>query len=57
MSIESPNYYDSKDRALFRKLETLPYALLTEEQRTFFHRMYHMEEYASGLDGDFEDRE
>lgn len=57
MSIESPNYYNCKDRALFHELEKLPYELLTEEQRRFFHRMYHMEEYASGLDGDFEDIE
>jgi hypothetical protein len=57
MSIESPNYYNFHDRALFHELEKIPYELLTEEQRRFFHRMYHMEEYASGLDGDFEDIE
>ena len=57
MSIKSPNYYDCKDRALFHELEKLPYEVLTEEQRNFFQTMYHMEEYASGLDGDFEDIE
>lgn len=54
MSIESPNYYNSYDRALFNELEKLPYEALTEEKRKFFHTMYHMEEYACGLDGDFE---
>ena len=57
MSIESPNYYDFHDRALFNELEKLPYEVLTTEQRKFFHTMYHMEEYACGLDGDFENIE
>ena len=57
MSIESPNYYNSHDRALFYELEKMPYETLTEEQRKFFNTMYHMEEYACGLDGDFEDIE
>lgn len=57
MSIESPNYYDFHDRALFNELEKLPYEALTKEQRKFFHTMYHMEEYACGLDRDFEDIE
>lgn len=57
MSIESPNYYNHNDRALFHELEKLPYAQLTAEQRKFFHTMYHMEEYASRLDGDYEDEE
>ena len=57
MSTESPNYYNSHDRELFYELEKMPYETLTEEQRKFFNTMYHMEEYACGLDGDFEDIE
>ena len=57
MSIESPNYYNSKDRAFYRELGNLPYEILTEAQRRFIYTMYHMEECACGLDGNFEDIE
>lgn len=57
MSIESPNYYNNKDRTLFYELEKIPYKTLSAEQRKFFNTMYHMEEYNSGLDGEIESEE
>lgn len=54
MSLESPNYYNSDDRALYDKLfyhnnDGKP---LTEQEEEFCKSMYHMEEVACGLDGD-----
>lgn len=56
MSLETPNWYDYRDRDLFDKLfyknnNGIP---LTPKQEEFCTTMYHMEEYASGLDGDRE---
>ena len=54
MSLESPNYNNSEDRALYDKLfyhnnDGKP---LTEQEEEFCKSMYHMEEVACGLDGD-----
>lgn len=54
MSLDNPNYNNTQDRILFDKLfyhnnNGIP---LTPTQERFCKTMYHMEEYASGLDGD-----
>ena len=50
MSLESPNYYS--DRVLYQELLGKPNEKLTEQEKEFIKDMYHMEEYAIGLDGD-----
>ena len=54
MSLEQPNYKDSKDRYLFDMLfyQNNSGKELTEQEKSFVTKMYHMEEYESGLDGD-----
>ena len=52
MSLERPNWYDMQDRLLYDKL--FYHKLdreLTEQEEEFCKTMYHMEEYACGLDG------
>lgn len=56
MSITNPDYRDFKDRILYEKLfyhnnNGVP---LTRDEEEFCKTMYHMEEYASGLGGDYE---
>lgn len=56
MSLEHPDYRDRQDRILYEKLfyhnnNGVP---LTEQENEFCKTMYHMEEYASGLGGDYE---
>lgn len=53
MSLESPNYYDSQDKALYEELFNKPDEQLTEVEKSFVRSMYHMEECAAGLDGDY----
>lgn len=55
MSLEYPNYYNSKDRELFeflfyRNKDGNP---LTEQEQEFCKTMYHQEEFNAGLDGDY----
>ena len=55
MSLEMPNYYSSADRRLWEELEKASDEReLTPTEHRFCVSMYHMEEYASGLDGDRE---
>lgn len=58
MSLESPNWFDSSDRELYEKLF---YGTISREptkiEIEFCKTMYHYEEYAAGLDGDFEEQE
>ena len=46
-----PNRYNRQHRDLYDKLERKSDSELTEEERRFCITMYHMEEYACGLDG------
>lgn len=52
MSIEKPNWGDRADRELYFKLfyskQDKP---LTDVEKEFCKTMYHLEEYACGLDG------
>lgn len=54
MSLKNPNWYDRQDRELYDKL--FAFASnghdMSEEEWEFCKTMYHMEEYACGLDGD-----
>ena len=54
MSLEKPNYNDSTDKALYEELfyKRNNGKPLTSQESDFVRYMYHMEEYASGLDGD-----
>lgn len=55
MTLEMPNYYDMRDRMLWDELEKASSEReLTPTEHRFCVSMYHMEEYASGLDGDRE---
>jgi hypothetical protein len=54
MSLKNPNWFDRQDRQLY---EQLMYASgygrnMSEEESDFCKVMYHMEEFACGLDGD-----
>lgn len=56
MSLENPNYYSRQDRDLYERLFYFnnygnP---LTELEQKFCKTMYHMEEYNSGLGGDYD---
>lgn len=58
MSLESPNWFDSSDRELYEKLFYRDVGReLTKAETEFCTTMYHYEEYAAGLDGDFEEQE
>lgn len=52
MSLESPRY-DYQDRALYDELLCKDSKELTKEEKEFIKTMYHLEEYACGLDGDY----
>lgn len=55
MSLEHPSYCNPADRALYEKLfysRDTDYNKLTEQEKEFCKSMYHMEEFAHGLDGD-----
>ena len=57
MSLENPQWVFD-DIQLYNKLfYQKSYEELTEQEKEFCKTMYHMEEYACGLDGDFEDIE
>lgn len=51
MSLKNPNWFDRQDRELYEKLFNIGYDM-NEEEWAFFKTMYHMEEFACGLDGD-----
>ena len=53
MSLKNPNWNDRKDRATYDELfyGKTEYEDLTDEQQDFCKKMYHLEEFASGLDG------
>ena len=52
MSLEKPNWNDRQDRLLYDKLFYQPIDReLTEQEEKFCKTMYHMEEFACGLDG------
>lgn len=57
MSLAHPNYYDSADRELYHQLFYFNQndEELTKEEWDFCKTMYHMEEFACGLDGDRDD--
>lgn len=46
------DWSNRQHRELYEKLERKPDNELTEEERRFCITMYHMEEFACGLDGD-----
>ena len=52
MTLEKPQW-NCEDRALYEELfyGNKSYNELTEEEQNFCKIMYHMEEYACGLDG------
>ena len=54
MSLEHPNYYNRADRELYDKLfyKDNGGKPLREQEERFCITMYHMEEFACGLDGD-----
>ena len=55
MILEHPSYCNPADRALYAKLfysSDTDYNKLTEKEKEFCKSMYHMEEFAHGLDGD-----
>lgn len=52
MSLERPNWNDRHDMELYDKLFYHQSKPLTEQEKEFCTTMYHMEEYACGLDGD-----
>lgn len=55
MSLEQPNWYNTQDRLLYDELFYHDVGRpLTEDEERFCNTMYHYEEYASGLDGGFE---
>lgn len=54
MSLKNPNWFDRQDRELYEQLfymRSNEYKM-NEEEWEFCKTMYHMEEYACGLDGD-----
>ena len=53
MSLDKPNWNNTQDRALYNELfyGNKNYEELTEEEEEFCKTMYHMEEFACGLDG------
>lgn len=54
MSLEYPNYYDSRDRYVYAQLEKeMKTRKLTDAERDFYNTMYHQEEHDSGLDGEY----
>lgn len=57
MSITHPNYYDRADRELYNQLFYFKKngEKLSDEEWEFCKTMYHMEEFACGLDGDRDD--
>lgn len=58
MSLERPNWFDWNDRELYEKLFYVGVDReLTKVEVEFCKTMYHYEEYAAGLDGDFEEQE
>ena len=56
MSLDNPNYNSTEDRILYDKLfyRNNNGKPLTAQEENFCKTMYHMEEYASGLGGDYE---
>lgn len=54
MSLKNPSWYDRSDRKLYEQLFYMASNgyNMEEEEWEFCKRMYHMEEYANGLDGD-----
>ena len=53
MSLEHPNWNSSDDRRLYEELfYKKSKKELTQKEEDFITRMYHMEEFACGLDGD-----
>lgn len=54
MSLKNPNWYNRQDRELYDQLFTIGSNGhdMSEEEWEFCKRMYHMEEYVNGLDGD-----
>lgn len=54
MSLKNPSWFDRDDRELYEQLFYMKgngYNM-TEEESSFCSTMYHMEEFACGLDGD-----
>ena len=54
MSLKNPNWFDRQDRELYEQLFYMGsngYDM-NEDEWEFCKTMYHMEEYACGLDGD-----
>lgn len=55
MSLERPNWYDMKDRELYYDYfynSDKPLSKYPKKEQDFIKTMYHMEEFACGLDGD-----
>ena len=54
MSLDQPDFNSSEDQKLYNILfyQNNFGRPLTEQEKQFVTKMYHMEEYASGLDGD-----
>ena len=53
MSLEKPNWNDTKDRKLYNELfYSKEHKKLTDKEESFVTKMYHYEEFASGLDGE-----
>ena len=51
MSLDKPDWHDVKDRELYEQLFYHQTELLTEQEEEFCKTMYHLEEFACGLDG------
>jgi hypothetical protein len=53
MSLKNPDWNNRQDRLLYKKLFYHPMNReLTEQEEYFCRIMYHLEEFACGLDGD-----
>ena len=54
MSLEHPNYYDSRDRYVYEQLEReMKIRKLTDVEINFYNTMYRQEEHDSFLDGEY----
>ena len=55
MSIYKPDWFDYKDRKLYDELfYRRERKILTPEEESFVTKMYHYEEHASRLDGEYQ---
>ena len=54
MTLTEPNYYSSADRALYDRLliNKRNGQKLTQVEQDFINKIYHQEEFSSGLDGE-----